>query len=100
VVLQYTRRRTALARSIVAATLVLAAATAYAPVWGGAFAIQKMLFSAVGDWNQGRPGGLPHVPDNENETRLKGTLFIEREGECLRSGGSTARSSVPGRWNY
>jgi len=54
VVLQYTRRRTTLARGIVAGTLVLAAATAYAPVWGGAFAIEKVFFS-------GRPGGLPHL---------------------------------------
>ncbi len=54
VVLQYTRRRTALARGIVAGTLVLAAVTAYAPVWGGAFAIQKLFFP-------GRPGGRPHL---------------------------------------
>jgi hypothetical protein len=60
VVLQYTRRRTALARGIVAGTLALAAVTAYAPVWGGAFAIQKLFFSAAGDWKTGRPGGLPH----------------------------------------
>lgn len=50
VVLQYTRRRTALTRGIVAGTLALAAVTAFAPIWGGAFAIQK-LFSreAAGD---------------------------------------------------
>jgi hypothetical protein len=54
VVLQYTRRRTALARCIVAGTLVLAAVTAFAPVWGAAFAIQKLFFP-------GWQGGLPHV---------------------------------------
>jgi hypothetical protein len=54
VVLQYTRRRTALARGIVAGTLALAAVTAYAPVWGGAFAIETLFFP-------GRPGGLPHL---------------------------------------
>jgi len=43
IVLQYTRRRTALARIIVAATLTLAFAAAIAPVWGGAFAIQKLF---------------------------------------------------------
>jgi len=46
------------------------------------------------------PSAVPfRVPDNENETRLKGTLFIEREGECLRSRGSTVWSSVLGRWS-
>jgi hypothetical protein len=59
VVLQYTRRRTALARGMVAGTLVLAAATAYAPVWGGAFAIQKLFFP-------GRLGGLPHLSFDES----------------------------------
>jgi hypothetical protein len=66
VVLQYTRRRTALARGIVAGTLALAAVTAYAPVWGGAFAIQKLFFQAAGDWKTGRPGGLPHVSFDES----------------------------------
>jgi hypothetical protein len=43
IVLQYRRRRTALARIIVAATLPLAFAAAYAPVWGGAFTIQELF---------------------------------------------------------
>jgi len=50
VILQYTRRRTGIARVAVAATLALTAAVASAPRWGPAFAVQR-LFSrqAVGD---------------------------------------------------
>jgi hypothetical protein len=50
VILQYTRRRTGIARVAVAATLVLTAAVSCAPRWGPAFAVQR-LFSrqAVGD---------------------------------------------------
>jgi hypothetical protein len=50
VTLQYTRRRTGIARVAVAATLALTTAVAGAPRWGPAFAVQR-LFSrqAVGD---------------------------------------------------
>ena len=50
VILQYTRRRTGIARVAVAAALVFATAAASAPRWGPAFAVQR-LFSrqAVGD---------------------------------------------------
>ena len=40
-IVEYTRRRTALARTIVALTLCTTFASAFAPVWGGAFAIQR-----------------------------------------------------------
>lgn len=43
VVLQYTRRRTAIARILVAATCVLATAVACAPRWGPAFAVQRLF---------------------------------------------------------
>jgi hypothetical protein len=43
IALQYTRRRTALSRGIVAATLALTALTAYAPFVGAAFAIQALF---------------------------------------------------------
>jgi hypothetical protein len=50
VILQYTRRRTGIARIVVAATAVLTTAVGCAPRWGTAFAVQR-LFSrqAVGD---------------------------------------------------
>jgi len=47
--LQYTRRRTALARAIVAATLALWFATNYAPAWGGAFAIERLFSREAAD---------------------------------------------------
>ena len=43
ILLQYARRRASLARGIVAGTIALALVPAYAPVWGGAFAIQKLF---------------------------------------------------------
>ena len=81
----HTTRRQFVTTSIAAASIATAAGVASA---------QDSRPKIIDAW------GHVSVPDNENETRLKGTLFIEREGECLRSGGSTARSSVPGHWNY
>ena len=43
VILQYTRRRTGLARIVVAATLVLAVAVACAPRWSPAFTVQRLF---------------------------------------------------------
>jgi hypothetical protein len=43
VILQYTRRRTGLARIVVAATLVLAVAVGSAPRWGTAFEVQHLF---------------------------------------------------------
>jgi hypothetical protein len=43
VILQYTRRRTGIARVAVGATLALTAAVASAPRWGPAFAVQRLF---------------------------------------------------------
>jgi hypothetical protein len=66
VALQYARRRTAVARGIMAATFVLTVAAFFMPVWGGAFTIQK-IFSrhAVGEsavrlsFDESRAGAHP-----------------------------------------
>ena len=82
VTLQYTRRRTGLARVVVAATLALAVAVASAPRWGPAFAVQRLFArqtvsaaaislsidaSAIGTHPAESPGGAS-FPDNK--TRL------------------------------
>ena len=98
VILQYTRRRTGIARIAVAATLALAVAVGCAPRWGPAFAVQR-LFSrqAVGDaavslsvdasaigTHPARIEGGPRVPDGD--ARLNIPLHVAGLPTGLRIG--------------
>jgi hypothetical protein len=117
--LQYSRRRTALARATLAGTVVLAMLVMAAPRWGGAFAIQRLVSrepikdtavrisfdeSRVGRWPRSSPSPsneptrvLLEIPMRVDDVPQGAVVGIGRTSMTLRSEHGTWSS---GRLNF